>query len=376
MTSATSYNSVGAVTEFQRSGTSGGTTTTESFLYSFNSDDRIESVSLRRKVGEGSWSNVRRAVYSYYGTEDANGSEGDLKLVEIQLPSGGGWTDFEKSYYRYYIENYYPGFIHGLKYVIEPASFQMMDGLGIDPTTASDAVLSLYADYYFEYVVFTQQCTREIIYRGAQQFTFEYDPAPEPTYMWAMKTWEHRPDGSTTLVYTDRVGRPLLKEFTSGSDTWLESWSYNQWGEMMHAHPSAIIGYDEDPIFPGILRIDYHIHQGLKEHTGYTSSGGGAGYVENKWVSEGDSGTILVKHFTYTSETVGAVTIYPVATETVYRNTNSTGDITTSYSYTYYSGTVQIQEMTTTLPVVSTGQNGSGTANSSKVYFDAWNRPI
>ena len=64
------------------------------------------------------------------------------------------------------------------------------------------------------------------------------------------------------------------------------------------------------------------------------------------------------------------MTIYPVASQTTYANEDGTGAITTTYAYTWYSGTFQIQEQTTTLPAVSTGQNGSGTSATRKQWFD------
>jgi hypothetical protein len=44
----------------------------------------------------------------------------------------------------------------------------------------------------------------------------------------------------------------------------------------------------------------------------------------------------------------------------------------TTFAYTFYPGTCGVQQRTTTFPVVSTGQNGSGVANTQKVYFDQW----
>ena len=55
----------------------------------------------------------------------------------------------------------------------------------------------------------------------------------------------------------------------------------------------------------------------------------------------------------------------PEATYTVYRNDDGTGAETTSYAYTWYTGTVQMESMTTTLPVISAAQNGPGVADTS-----------
>ena len=43
-----------------------------------------------------------------------------------------------------------------------------------------------------------------------------------------------------------------------------------------------------------------------------------------------------------------------------------------SYAYTFYPGTCAVQTRTTTLPVISTAQNGSGIANTTQEYFDQY----
>src|SRR5262249_50100556 len=62
--------------------------------------------------------------------------------------------------------------------------------------------------------------------------------------------------------------------------------------------------------------------------------------------------------------------IAPLATDTVYRNDNGTGAETYSSSYTWYAGTALIQSETDTAPVISTTQNGPGTADVTTTFFD------
>jgi hypothetical protein len=67
------------------------------------------------------------------------------------------------------------------------------------------------------------------------------------------------------------------------------------------------------------------------------------------------------------------LTTYPLAQEKVYRNDNGTGDVTTKYSYSWFSAnSVQIEERVTTLPVIPTGQNGAGgsTGNTLTERYD------
>jgi hypothetical protein len=67
--------------------------------------------------------------------------------------------------------------------------------------------------------------------------------------------------------------------------------------------------------------------------------------------------------------------VKPIATRTRYRDTAGLVPITTSYDYTYYTGTVQVENLTTTLPAIATSQNGSGVAATNQVVFDTWGRP-
>jgi hypothetical protein len=50
----------------------------------------------------------------------------------------------------------------------------------------------------------------------------------------------------------------------------------------------------------------------------------------------------------YYRHTGGGVTVGALASETVYRATNGTGGQTTSYAYTWYSGSVQPESVTVT----------------------------
>ena len=75
-------------------------------------------------------------------------------------------------------------------------------------------------------------------------------------------------------------------------------------------------------------------------------------------------------------DAVNLITIYPVANVTQYRNTDGSGDQTTTYAYTWFSGAIQPESVTTTLPTVTTAQNGSNSANSSIVVSDARGRMI
>jgi RHS repeat-associated protein len=71
----------------------------------------------------------------------------------------------------------------------------------------------------------------------------------------------------------------------------------------------------------------------------------------------------------------GAIVV-PIATQTVYRDAGGNGGETTTYAYTWFSGTTQMQSETVTHPVVSTSQNGPGTADTETTVYDSYGRPV
>jgi hypothetical protein len=94
-------------TEVQRTYTSGGSSTIESFLYTY-ADSTVafpvlSSVLLRRQVDGGDWTNVSQALYTYYGDGEVSGSLNDLQTVETQVWENDSWTSTGTSYYRYYL---------------------------------------------------------------------------------------------------------------------------------------------------------------------------------------------------------------------------------------------------------------------------------
>jgi len=70
---------------------------------------------------------------------------------------------------------------------------------------------------------------------------------------------------------------------------------------------------------------------------------------------------------------VGTITSYFTSSSTQYQGTGGSGVETTSYAYTFFANTPAptIASMTTTLPVVGNGQNGTGTAATTEVVYNA-----
>ena len=117
-----------------------------------------------------------------------------------------------------------------------------------------------------------------------------------------------------------------------------------------------------------------HSSAGLIQVTDYYSTTGGgaaAGHVQFEKIKQGSSGTaIKLKAFEYTSRSAGSATIYPVSKSTAYRNDDGTGAIDTEYGYTWHTGTVRMEQRTTTFPAVPTSQHGSGTSATGVDRFD------
>jgi RHS repeat-associated protein len=126
-------------------------------------------------------------------------------------------------------------------------------------------------------------------------------------------------------------------------------------------------------------------HAGLVTTTDYytsttvgeTTAGGVTGYYQDTKIQQGQLGSsILQATDQYFAHTANGATVDPVATHTVYRNADGTGAETTSYSYTWFTGTTQQQSVTTTLPVISSAENGPGVADTQTTFFDSDARPI
>jgi RHS repeat-associated protein len=110
---------------------------------------------------------------------------------------------------------------------------------------------------------------------------------------------------------------------------------------------------------------------------GETTAGGAAGYLQDAKLEQGQQGTpILQETWQSFAHTAGGATINPIATDTVYRNSDGTGAETTSYAYVWFAGTTQAQQETVTAPVVAAAQNGPGAADVTTMVFDAYGRTI
>jgi hypothetical protein len=366
------YDSSGVLTELTRTGTSGGQTVTESLLLSYSSG-KVATATLRRKVGAGSWSTIQSTAYTY--------SNGNLTLAELKDAAG---TVIDRWYYRYNVNDL-------LSYAFGPDSYEQLTAAYPDPTGATDTQVGPYAELFLQY-----DYLRRVTWVGKQgngasssggigetELDYYTSPFADGYNTWRTRVQETLPDGNLRINYLNFAGQSILtieRDFTTEQE-WKTAREFDSAGRLLQtATAGAVTGYD-----PTIGNLGLTFTTKVIETTSYYTSttatastpGGVAGRVYQTFIKRGASGTpILQSTMQYFSRTDGSITIYPVANVTQYRNTDGTGGQTTSYAYTWFSGTIQPESVTTTLPVVTTAQNGSGSANSSVFVSDARGRTI
>jgi RHS repeat-associated protein len=423
---ANGYN----INAVQRSYTASGTTVTEELAYEYDTssgDALLSQVTLRRQTNGGGWMNIQRANYTYYDQGDSRGAEEDLALVVQKSWVEDAWITTGTTHYRYWLtlptgsssssssssssggsSPFGAPPSHLLKSVLKPGGYDRMVNDGFtDPTAVADSLLAQYADYYFEYDPTSHRVTLETVKGGSQTFRFSYSQSnfADGYNTWKTKTTETLPDGSEHVIYSDYAGLTMLTAVRSGADEWLTYYQYDQARVVFQANPSALTGYDETS--PDLLdfdagglspylrdndglirRLTYHAPSGYaasetvqqgqlglpillwsKEYTpcgtecGGSSSSSAASSSSGSSTSSGSSGSPVPDAFTpwFLSREVR----YPSATDP------SQQEIT-SYCYTWHAGTCAIKERVTTLPIVSTTENGTGVAATRREYFDTY----
>jgi RHS repeat-associated protein len=401
----TSYTSDGHVGEMQRSATSNGQTTTESFLYSYLPTGNpnaglLGGVTERRQVNGGAWTTVRQVQYGYYdGTQQYGGNLGDLMTATVL---DGNNNVLDTSYYRYYTAGNPNGYQHGLEYVFNPDSYlRLTAALGTNVSSLTDAQVAPYADNYFRYDG-QKRVTQETVQGagdsqtggGLGTYTFAYTASSNtPGFQnWAVKTVVTNPDGSSDTVYSNFIAEVLLDDHydpASGLHT-IEFYGYNNQAQLiLDAAPSAVTGYSDT--FADLLHNQNGSYQYLSNSSGLitrydyyttttageTTAGGVLHYLEDVQIQQGQQGTLIPQEtWQYYAHAYNGQTIAPVATDTVYRNTDGTGAETTSSTYTWFTNTAQIQSETDSAPVISAAQNGPGTADVTTTFFDRFGNAI
>ena len=426
-----------------RTYTAGGETTEEEFVYDYGTetgDSLLSQVTLRRRVNAGAWTNVQSALYTYYVEGAQYGNEGDLQTVVTRNWNGTAWVETGTSYYRYWLDSTSGGSsssssssssaspggdgfpLHALKFVINPASFVRLaaDPNVTDPLTASDMLVSQFADYYYEYTP-DQRVSRETVQSGSQTETFEiaFSGFSDGYNRWTSKTTVSRDDGSQEIVFSNFAGQTMLKVLQKDDLSWCHFWKLGESGiengrVVLHANPSAISDYDEQ--YPDLLHAVDGNYEFLRDYEGKLDRCAyhdPSGYISAEMIQHGERGDcFLLRKYAYapccpaggpaspssssSSSSSGApadLCLYHLVQKTEYpddglpcgsssSSSSSAGaggcinagtrQIITTYARTFWPGTCAMQQRTTNLPVIPIEQNGSGLPTSRRDYFDIY----
>ncbi|MBO0696926.1 MAG: hypothetical protein J2P46_00900, partial [Zavarzinella sp.] len=279
-----------------------------------------------------------------------------------------------------------------LGYAFGPDAYDRLtayaDAHGLTVDQVPDAVAAGFADQTATYDYVKRVVSAGSAAAGQSTFEYETETAPDGYNLPRTKVIETQPGGAVRTTYLNFAGEVILGA-DSDPATGLTLATYRQYDDKgrltLEAPPGAVAGYT-DTLDAGLV-VTLNPAAGRIETTSYyastsptiseTVAGGVAGRQYQTFIQRGSGGTPILQSTTdYFSRTAGTITVYPVAHETRYRNADGTGGQTTSYAYTYFTGAIQPQQVTTTLPAVTTAQNGSGAADSSTVVYDDRGRVI
>lgn len=402
-----------------------------------NSVVRLTEVVAEIRTG-GTWasptgvSEVGRVEYSYYGNE-TDGDIGDLKLVAITTPLSDSAVEVTKrQHYRYWEGSYNgssnPGLPHQVRLVLGFEGARRFD-LSIDSTldedytatsTYSIVALQPYASAYFEYASDRRvrlswsdgNCGCGGGSDGVHEYTYDanadYSDSNGYQQLWAKRTLVERPDGSFLTQYFDEVGQTLSEVIsdtdpTTASSYWATEVLRNAGGIIEETRTPANndIYYHNDTgtppsVIPAGTFVDDSV--GLVWHFDRETSGDLTGFQKGKKYSNGAGTAYYDSSIVWTSKsrTVGASgVVRPLVNKTrsfATAQSSETGYEETEHTYVSYGGSsdVVIEKITTTKPIVATGNNGpggsypdvtdkhlnkSGQVDFEKVYLDPSSSP-
>jgi YD repeat-containing protein len=338
--------------------------------------------------------------YAYYTTnETGKGKIGDLKLVTITLPATSG-TLVKSKYYQYYDDVYVNtagrrGNDRSLKLVVGFEGVRAIGVANLDSATV-DAIRD-HSEAFFEYPENTWQISSAFfngecgcVSGGTNgTFTLSYDlSSGYSTYIigttydqgWATRAVIAQPDGKYDTRYFDETGQAMSRVFTNGNPTgtpskrWLHQLVRNTAGQVTEVRsPEAMGSYTHST---GSLALN---GSGTGQITTYTriTSGNLAGLRTSTAVKNGSGGSPITLNSLTVAERqleVGSsgISLPNVTASTSYPNGGS--GLTTSIATNYWSTTatnpefIAAKDVTITAPVVSTGNNGSGTSTSTVRY--------
>ncbi len=402
------------------------------YSYSYSQLDtvyRLTEVKAETKTG-GTWSNptgvaeVGKVGYGYYQTGDNDhGDNGNLQLVTVTVPlsnTADSEVIAKRKHYRYWKGTYDATNNPGHQYTIKMSlGFEGVRRADWDPDGAldgsvfseDDVDLKAYSDAYFKYdssyrvvsVFFNGECGCGGGIDGEHKLTYANNPSFSNTSgydtAWHRRVVVEPPTGGSWVTqYMDEVGQPLSRVLTDIDPTssnpapekWVTQVVRNSDGQVTETHtPANITGYTHDSGGNPSGAITTSSSAGLAWYHERVSSGNTKGFLQGMRQKEG-SGS-LSTNSTYVSWTQYATRDLNIATgvnvtrpvveksrafHTATTDSGASANYNeTTRSFSWWSGTntnvlyIGLKQVTTTAPTVSTGNNGSGSATSTKDYF-------
>ena len=376
------YNGLGQLTSISFADSNGNTAA--QFIYTYYTDpDRAGLMASASQWVSGV--EVRRALYDYYLENELHGPERTLKSADVLgKDEGGVWESIGKQRYRYYTETAGVGAKYGIKLWLDDNGTVAAEAAGFDLDAALDEDLFPYAINRFEFNA-ESRVTKETV-RNGEDYLFGWmtnsaDPAFTDTNTWYRQAIETRPDGSKMKVYTNKAGVTILTilEDPNTGDKWYEYFVYDSENRLLDRASSAAVQAVVEPAAPnGTLTVTLKAGDGLINVKSYYPAddfpnGRVKGYLESEGVKKGSAGQVaIIRKQTYDTQTINGVSIHPIKEELVFQTAGvpDAQASKTNYARTWYTDSFQVKQITTTLPIVSVADHGTGLEEKTDQIFD------
>lgn len=342
----------------------------------------------KRISRDGVMQPVKRWSYTYHAGADSAGNLNDLKTASEEAfnVQTNEWESLYTTYYRYYTEDSAAGFKHGLRLTLNPQDYARMVAAGYPPEDVSISPDNLMATFATSYRQYDPQKRVTLWQARGGTLTTTYDRlnSDGTGQNWSRRSIKTTPDGSVQTTYFNQANQPILKILSGGGVTTMEYSEYDdQYHPVLRCGADAIASVTQPSNPSENLTVTLHTDQGLlKRWEYYPLSGGGAGaapgYVKWEGVQQGSGGTIIkLYELTYSSHDVEGDTLYRLASRTDFRSDAGGGSnpATTTYDYEWRPDSVRVLQKTTTLPVVSTAEHGTGESFTQVERYDRFGNP-